>query len=519
MEDGLSHQRREGMERGIGALARRGLWVVLGVGLAARLPGLGTKPLWYDEAFSVLFSRAGLPAMISGTLSSSGASDAEIHPLLYYILLEGWTSLLGQQGLVVRLFSVVFGLVGIAVAYLLARRLFSERIALAAGLVFALSPFQIHYSQEVRMYSLLACLLLAATLCLLRAMEGAGWKAWMAFSILSVAAQYTHNLAAFYLVPLAMTPLWRRKWGDALRVGFAGGLALALYLPWLVVVGSQVARIEEKYWIARPGATELVTTLLEYCSSLPQPVWALPILLGACLLVLVAGCLALLRAVRARSADAGHALWLAYLAGAPAVLLFLVSQRLPVYLDRALIPSAGAFALWIGWALWSDHLSRPMAWTGRAALVVAVVVGLASYYTYRGFPYAPFAEAGRVLESSRGADEIVLHSNKLSALPGMYYTPGLPQAFVADPPATASDTLAPAAQDALGIAESATAAEAVGAARGVWLVMFSRETQDYLEAGGAAPPALSWLEANFVRQEERALGDLLLLHYRRAGDS
>jgi hypothetical protein len=196
-----------------------------------------------------------------------------------------------------------------------------------------------------------------------------------------------------------------------------------------------------------------------------------------------------------------------------------VSQRLPVYLDRALIPSAGAFALWIGWALWSDHLSRPMAWTGRAALVVAVVVGLASYYTYRGFPYAPFAEAGRVLESSRGADEIVLHSNKLSALPGMYYTPGLPQAFVADPPATASDTLAPAAQDALGIAESETAAEAVGAARGVWLVMFSRETQDYLEAGGAAPPALSWLEANFVRQEERALGDLLLLHYRRAGDS
>jgi hypothetical protein len=123
------------------------------------------------------------------------------------------------------------------------------------------------------------------------------------------------------------------------------------------------------------------------------------------------------------------------------------------------------------------------------------------------------------LERVRGVDDVIVHSNKLSALPGKYYTPGLPQEFVADPPGWASDTLAPATQAALGMAEKATVEEALGPARGVWLVLFTREVEDYRAAGQPAPPALSWLEANFVRQEEQVFGDLLLLHYRSRPDS
>lgn len=511
--------RREWIEQVIRTFARRGVWVILGVGLVVRLPGLATKPLWYDEAFSVLFARAGLPAMLAGTFSASGASPAEIHPLLYYALLGVWGSLFGIQGAAVRLLSVAFGLAGLVAAYLLARRLFSERLGLVCGLLLALSPMQVHYAQEVRMYSLLAFLLLAATLCLHHALHGNGWKAWAAFALLSAAAQYTHNLAAFYLVPLALTPIWSRKWKPMLHVCLASALAFLLYLPWLVVVASQIARIGQTYWIARPGAAEMVRTLLLFCSSLPQPAWALPIVLAASVLILATASLALIRAWLSHAADSVNAFWLAYLSVTPPLLLLLVSQRLPVYVDRALLPSAGAFTLWVGWALWSGHLSRPLAWAGRLAVMVAVVAGLLSYYGYRGFPYAPFAEVGAYLREMRGLDEVIVHSNKLSAVPGRYYTPDLPQEFVADPPDSGSDTLAPATQAALGMAEQPTVADAVGQAGGVWLVMFTREAGDYQAAGQPAPPTLSWLDANFSRQEERVFGDLLLLHFRSRHDS
>jgi hypothetical protein len=69
------------------------------------------------------------------------------------------------------------------------------------------------------------------------------------------------------------------------------------------------------------------------------------------------------------------------------------------------------------------------------------------------------------------------------------------------------------------MAEQPTVADAVGPARGVWLVMFTREAGDYQAAGQPAPPTLSWLDANFARQEERVFGDLLLLHYRSRHDS
>jgi 4-amino-4-deoxy-L-arabinose transferase-like glycosyltransferase len=487
------------------------------VGLAARLPGLATKPLWYDEAFAVLFARAGIPAMLTGTLAATGGSAADIHPLLYYIVLRGWSLLLGDTGAAVRALSVIAGLLGLAVVYLLARRLFDRRLALVCGVLAALSPFQVHYSQEVRMYSLLAFLLMAATYALRAAMDRSGWGAWLAFSLFSVAAQYTHNLAAFYLIPLALTPVWMRAWKHAWRTLLAGALAVALYLPWLARLPSQVARIDQAYWVERPGGAELVRTLLVFASSLPLSSRVLPLALACSILVLVLGLVALVRALNRRADGASHALWLAYLAGAPAALLFVVSQRLPVYLDRALLPSACAFGLWIGWALWSGHLSRPMAWTGRAALAVAMITGLVAYYGYRGFPYAPFAKVGSYLESVVGPEEVIVHSNKLSALPGMYYTPRLRQEFIADPPGASTDTLAAATQAALGIAESATAPEAAGEAGGVWLIMFAREPQDYLEAGGGLPPAFAWLEANFERQDERDFGELRLIHYRRAG--
>ena len=190
------------------------LMAVLFVALLARLPTINSRPLWYDEAFAVLFSAEGPRGMSYGTLIVDQGIAADVHPLGYYTLLWAWQVVAGGSPLAVRALSVVLGLVSVYLGYHLARQLFDERIATVAALALALSPFQVHYSQEVRMYSLLAVLLLGATLVYWKALEGGPLRTWLAFAVLGAAAQYTHTLAGLYLIPLGLTPLWRRQWSN-----------------------------------------------------------------------------------------------------------------------------------------------------------------------------------------------------------------------------------------------------------------------------------------------------------------
>lgn len=506
---------RRPLQGWVGFLRDRPWLALLGLALVVRWPGVLTRPLWYDEAFAVLFSSKGLPAMIRGTLAVEGGVAADVHPVLYYTLLWLWGRLLGTTPLAVRSLSLLLGLGIVGLGFLLAHRLFGRRTAVAAGLLLALSPFQVHYAQETRMYALLALLLLGATLLYRRGLNDGGVWPWLGFGLLAAAAQYTHNLAFTYLLPLSLTPVFLRRWRALAWTGLAGLLALALYSPWLLRLPSQMARVGTAYWISAPAPAELVRTLLVFMSGLPVPDWALPVALTCAVLVVAAGGWATLRGSRAGDPQARQALWLAYLATAPVAVMFLASQWRPVYLDRAMLPSGAAFALWLGWALTRGRLAKAPLWTARASLVLAILLGLFGFYSYRGFPYAPYTELDAYLAEQIAPGETILHSNKITALPAIYADPGLAQRYLADPPGSGSDTLAPATQDVLGLWADPDAASVAGSATGIWFVIFPQEVDDYRSLGYPGHPALAWLEEHFMLEGTQAFGDLMVYHFVR----
>src|SRR5512138_2460533 len=94
---------------------------VFGVGLLARLLGILRRPIWYDEAFAILFSRTGPASMLVGTLTPTGAGSADIHPLGYYTLLWLWMRIFGESLTSVRALSVLAGLGTVLLAYALTR--------------------------------------------------------------------------------------------------------------------------------------------------------------------------------------------------------------------------------------------------------------------------------------------------------------------------------------------------------------------------------------------------------------
>lgn len=216
------------------------LATILLLGLGLRVLQLDFQPLWWDEGYSVFFATRDLATMLERTA-------LDIHPPLYYALLQTWIILFGKSPIALRLLSVVIGVAIIPLTYLTARYVFGPHSGLVAAFLVASSPLQIYYSQEVRMYGLVTLLALASVALQLRLVreKGRGSNLHLVLYILLTSlALYTQYLAAFLVAAQIAAILYlkyrrRRKLG--LRKWVLAWMAvLVLYLPWMLYAGPKL---------------------------------------------------------------------------------------------------------------------------------------------------------------------------------------------------------------------------------------------------------------------------------------
>lgn len=476
------------------------LLFVLFFALGIRLIGIQSRPIWYDEAFSVLLAEQGPAAILSGTLAADAdSSAAEEHPPAYYFALWGWVQLFGYSLVAVRLLSIALSLGTIVFLYGIARHLFDEQTALVSASLAALLPFQVHYGVEIRMYGLLALWLTLATLAMLK-------HQWILFSLAAALAQYTHNLAAFYLIPLALTPIFQRDWKTFRSLALAGLGSIVLYIPWLIQLPAQLSKVTSSFWIEKPGVEKLFTLFLMYLPHLPLSNSLLMAGLPIATLVIA---LAAFQTYRARS---GSGAWLAYLAFTPPLLLWLVSQAYPLYVERALLPSHAVFCIWLAWAFTQTKLPRPVQGFALALILAAAGMGIYQHVAYKGFPYVSPA-LDQDIRTRLEEGDVVVHSSKLSYLPSFYFDRSLPQGFILDPAGSSVDTLSPATQGILNLRsfadiESATAERE----ERIWFIIYQQSVDEYTGAN-RIHPHLEYLDENRTLDSIENMGDLKIYIY------
>jgi mannosyltransferase len=507
-------------------------WALMGLltlAAALRLVNLSDRPLWYDEAFAVLYASQSMSEILYGTLARVQGAAADVHPVLYYFALHGWMQLVGQTPLVVRMPSVLLGLGTVVAAWGLARELFDERVAVWAAAFTAASPFLIAYSQEARMYALLGFCSAALLWAFARAARTGSLRAWIAFVILGTLTLYSHNLGFLTFVALGVFVVARAlsgppHWALVVKTTLAGLIMAILWSPWLALVPSQFGKIEQAYWVTRPDLKTLVQTLIVFSFDFENAIFPrgliAPALFGAVLLLVVV----IVQLVRALSqarhrahegAPAHFGVWLlATLAFAPLLMLFLVSQWRPVYVIRGLLPAAICYLILAAWAV--TQMPRVARYTLSAILAGLVIATMASYYGYQDFPRGPFAQLDAMLHEKTEPGDVIIHDNKLSFFPAYYYDRSLPQSFVRDAPGSGEDTLAYPTQQALGL-YATTLDAATSGARRVWVVMYEQAIAEY-KAVGREHPDLSWMDARFRCVEVIALGNLRVYRYERAGE-
>lgn len=216
---------------------------IIALGVVLRALQLDFQPLWWDEGYSVFFATRDLATMLARTA-------VDIHPPLYYALLQAWLGAFGTSVPVLRALSVLIGAASIPLLYLVARDLFNPRVGIVSAFLLAIAPLPIYYSQEVRMYGLVMLLTLASVALQLRILAANGRRRsnqvpWFAaYAVVTALALYTQYFAAFLVASeiavvayLALRAGWRIEWRKWIIAWVAIGL---LYLPWVIYAGPKL---------------------------------------------------------------------------------------------------------------------------------------------------------------------------------------------------------------------------------------------------------------------------------------
>jgi mannosyltransferase len=389
---------------------------ILALGTALRFFELGTQSLWLDEALS--WSQAQLP--VAGLLKSAAL---DVHPPLYSILLHASISILGASETSLRLISAICGVVSIWLAWQVFLQLMNKNAALLATLLFTISYIAVSYSQEARMYSLMLCLTLATNALLLRISNGhkpAGAGLVALYISATVLLLYTHIYGLFVLLAhnlyMAFRYACKHKQipGPMLWAGMQS-LILLLFSPWLVILFSQVRRIQDNFWLDTPTLQNLLVTLKMYSGS-DIAVWLSLLLISFAVFSLRQNS----RANNSSSVASTHSMaflfiWLL----TPILVPFAISQfTLPVFNARYTIVSSPA---WFGLtgigiqAIRAGYLRYSILALLTAVMSGALVLYFASPAKTNWRTIVPY------IETTAQADGLVLfHTHEVMA-PYRYY--------------------------------------------------------------------------------------------------
>lgn len=224
-------------------------WLLLGIVILAfglRIYQLDKHDFWFDEVVTHIQISDGFSESRKNILNNF----FDTHPPFYYSLLRYWSVFFGENEFVLRFLSLIFGALSVIFTYKLAKLSFKESTALWAAALLAVSPFNIWYSQEARMFTLSTFLSILNVYFFLKILFGEKNPAsWTGYFISLVFLLFTTYFGFFLLFPQAFFILYNRKallkWAIAMLS--AGVIFLIFALP---IFMHQLETVRYKFWLS-----------------------------------------------------------------------------------------------------------------------------------------------------------------------------------------------------------------------------------------------------------------------------
>ena len=349
--------------------ATRLILLLMLAALVLRLPHLSGKSLWLDEISSLTFAEMRWPDFWSLVKRHEGNMVA------YYLLLRAWIQL-GDNRVVAKLLSILFGVLTVPAIYHLGKEFYDRRVGLICACLLTVSACHVRASQWIRSYSLLLLLLVLATLFLGRSVRQPTFRNWTLYVLCAALAVYSHLYAvlalAAQLLSALVIPIREVPWKRMLIAIFALCVLLAPAVAY--VFFHNTGQLD---WLPFPKPWELVHWAVFMAGAGSTGVAY--VLLAICLAIAISsfGPSRSTPWPESRVDRWRSALPVIWLVG-PAAIAFLFSYYKPIFFFRYLIICFPAFILVVGHGITQWRPSKFRTTVLAVALCLSLIsVGLA----------------------------------------------------------------------------------------------------------------------------------------------
>ncbi|MDD3014580.1 MAG: glycosyltransferase family 39 protein [Candidatus Gastranaerophilales bacterium] len=211
------------------------LLLIIGLGFYLRITNLNKFALIDDETYCYYLAKQAFPIGILETIFNE-----DIHAPLYFFILHFWMKFFGENDIMLRFLSVIFGVLNIPVGYLIGKELLSKKTGLLIAAFISFNSLLIYYSQEVKFYSLLPLVISFSLLFLLKIMIGEEKKLiynYIGLTVSNLALLYTYTFGfifVFFQTLFFILYLYLKK-KEFKSFVYIQLITFVLFLPYLAV--------------------------------------------------------------------------------------------------------------------------------------------------------------------------------------------------------------------------------------------------------------------------------------------
>ncbi len=228
------------------------LIVFLAIGL--RVYRISDESVWWDEYSSLMHIHA---SSLREFLFLNPLYDPATMPV-YYVLEYLFWHYVSSTVIGLRLFSLLISVAVIPILFLLGKRLYSIRIGLLAGLLFALSPIHRFFAQGIRMYVLLTFLFVLSIYFLILCSEESKKRYLIFLSVVNLLLLWTHPFAII-IVAVEMIWMFFIPKGDRYKRYFIPIVQIVISIPSIIyVMKIKYYSPEQSTWFHLPKIYELL---------------------------------------------------------------------------------------------------------------------------------------------------------------------------------------------------------------------------------------------------------------------
>jgi uncharacterized membrane protein len=477
------------------AIARQPwVWVVglTLLGFLLRRIHLGAESLWFDEADIVAQARQPLSVLVEafGRAGENGP--------LYTLMLHFWMGLYDNVPIVSRLMhllfgssfeapvrgiSMLFGTAGIPAIYALARRVGGPALGLISAALLTFNPYDLWYSQDAKMYTVLVFMTLLTTLLYLHALERNTRLLWVCYVVATWAMLTSHSLSGLVLLAQMLatpfllramhheTPDTRQSSQTAIAtrnprliISFVVILLPVLPILWLRAAAIITGTVDTGNWYASASLADILLTIFVKFAvnqAAPGQLGDLSIpweTIGALAMAVlaVAGAWTLLRRPSllhkadgvvqpSRAANVANAAIILALWGVPVLVFWVVTMLTPLFQPRYLIMALPAYLIMASAGVLALRRVNVLLMALPLVLLGASTVAAITTINYSAQPQKEDWRGAMayVQDHIRLRDVIIPFPGYVQTAASLYYHPGGPD-FIPERPISTISSLSTA---------------------------------------------------------------------------